>query len=773
MRNLTRNLMRCVALMVLLFTGAAESVGAAPIYFSASEPIGFDSDGGASFVGTGSPGQLISAGPLSSVLRVTVAPTVSASDIQSRPQDSGATPSLAAPYIVDVHFTLTNLSGSTIEDGALSFTRPEVGYLAGHDKVGLDIFLGSGSSELDVLLLTASETSYYLPTLFFGDLAADASLALTVTMFIAGEMPENALNGFAVAGLAVIALENVEQAPEPSALVLLGLVLAALAFPRGRQLYRIVPLLAFAISLGITPVVHAADESEVLLLNVRTLAEGGHCGEATEVYSRPETPKLPLASLWLGKCAINAKRYAAALSLLDDALSGGDETVEAHLYTGIAQFHLLRHDLARDSLAQAHAKSVEDPQLDLYDGVLLLASGEAEASLNSFRRARSAGSADIDPVASFYAGIALQQAGRPGEAAAEFERAIATAPDSAWADKARAAGSRVGARGPKRSWLQLAVGAEYDSNIVLKGEDVSMPTNAGPRTDPRMVYSVDIGQEVMRSARWEAGVLASFVGSLESKADEFDLAVPSVGGWFDFLIDEQTTLRTRYDFAYKWASGSSFVSGNTLDSTLYYDSTAGRTELSVLAFQLDYRYQRPDVTDADPATGTCEVALCGPTGLSEKSERDRDGNGLRVGIAHVLPVGGSRDLLLSGGYNYHRYFARGDDYSYQGHEVHAGLEAFLPYDLRLTSDASFMWKPFSHPSSYPDPDHPVRGVEYKLDSSDRSDSVSRFSLAIEKKISDRARIGARYSIIDNHSNTDVFDYRRQVFGAYLTVRFQR
>jgi len=102
----------------------------------------------------------------------------------------------------------------------------------------------------------------------------------------------------------------------------------------------------------------------------------------------------------------------------------------------------------------------------------------------------------------------------------------------------------------------------------------------------------------------------------------------------------------------------------------------------------------------------------------------------RVIDERLLPVQTQLIELLrihqfSGQY-FHRYFARGDDYSFQGHELMAGLDAPLPFDVRLEARTSYMYKPFRRPSSYPDPGTLQPGVQYTLDGQSRRDQIWRF-----------------------------------------------
>ncbi len=65
------------------------------------------------------------------------------------------------------------------------------------------------------------------------------------------------------------------------------------------------------------------------------------------------------------------------------------------------------------------------------------------------------------------------------------------------------------------------------------------------------------------------------------------------------------------------------------------------------------------------------------------------------------------------------------------------------------------------------------GRQYPLDDDERRDDVWRFEVELERPLSQRLTASLRYRYTHNRSNVTVFDYDRQILGAYLTVRFHR
>jgi tetratricopeptide (TPR) repeat protein len=534
---------------------------------------------------------------------------------------------------------------------------------------------------------------------------------------------------------------------------------------------KLATLVVLSLALGAPGLAAAEDEAEVLLLRARSYAQSGQCQQARDVLARPETPRLAEGLLWLGECEMDRQDYAAAAALLEEALSMDPSLADAALELGIAHYHLNQRSTARASLTRARELGLQDPRLDFFEGILLLDEQKNEAALAAFHRAAVSGNDVVSPAASYFEGLAYRREGRDEESEAVLESLMARAPRSDWAIRAQDLLAPVAAvAAPTRRWLELMAGFEYDSNVVMRGEGVGLPVGISGDSDPRMVWATELGLELLRNSRRQAGLVFGYAGSSHDDSDEFNVDVPSVGGWFDLLLSESTAVRFRYDFAYKWVGKNSFASGNTLSATVFREwANAGRTELLTRGYQYDYRYPVQGVTDA--VGGVCPTPLCGPPGIDEKHDRNRDGNGLLVGLEHALPLL-RNDVELLGGYSFHRYFARGDDYSFQGHELMAGVEAPLPFDLRLDARTRYTYKPFRKPSSYPDPDTLQRGIQYSLDGQSRRDQIWSFDVSLERKLTDTTRVAARYSAVSNDSTSEVFDYNRQIFGVYFTMRLE-
>lgn len=762
---------------------------AVPVYYSDEVVAGFDPEdvaeaGLTPFGSATSSQQIITSNSEAGLLQVVRAKK--RPKIVKRPQNKGRQPSPERPFIAKIKLRI--IANQDLEDVILAFTGPIGDYLAGTENVGVNV-----RKKVKILQYTSLDPDLELPAYFIGDMKKGKRKKLTLKLYVTGPMPLNLEEpgGVVLPALGMTAFAGKATAPEPPLVLLL--LLAGLSWgivrrpfgrsapggapspcaPRGaagpcapRGAARRIVSLAALVALVATPALSfARDEADVLAIRARTLAERGSCEDSMQVLDRIG-PRTTQGDLWLGKCYVGERNYLTAVPFLERASQSGG-SLEAELFLGIARYHLGDLEDARQNFARARLGGVSDPQLDLYEGVLLLDSREYEAAAAAFGRARASGSAGVEPVASFYEAVALRRAGRTDEADELFSRVADDAPGTAWGARARRATEPVNLLGPPRRWAQVTVGGGYDSNVVFKGDDVDLPSGTSGRSALFGAWAGEVGYEVARTSHMQVGVIGSYAGSAYNSLKEFNSQVPRIGGWMDYVFDESTAVRVRYDFAFMWAGHESFASGHTVDSVLFHEwGEAGRTELEAGYYWLNYKYSPPDVGE------TCGPGIvCGPAGVDERHSRNRDGHGLVAGLTQVVPVG-PRNTNVRTGYRYHRYFSRGNDYSFQGHEVHAGFDTDLPADIKLDARASYTYQPYEHPSTFPDPSEVFSGVPYSLSGTSRRDNIFRLDVSMSRRLTRRTELEARYTYVDNESNTDVFDFDRQIFGLYLTARFQ-
>lgn len=504
--------------------------------------------------------------------------------------------------------------------------------------------------------------------------------------------------------------------------------------------------------------VRAADEGRVLRMRAEQLAAAGQCEDAIAKAraARELAPNDAQAALVEGRCALNLKRYDEAVTALEAAQALDPRYAGLAIDLTAAYYHSGDLESARSALARAEGENPDDPRVSLYSGLLLLDESEHAQAAASFERASRMDPA-IDPLASYYAGIAWGRAQDRERARASLQRAHSSAPESPWGQEAGAALERLDANdaveGP-HYWGVLQIGGEWDSNVVLRGDGVDLPSNISDDDDGRGIWSGEVGAEFFRSENYAAGAIAGYHGNAHFDLDEFDLQYPTLSFWLDRRIDDQSFVRAQPFGGYAWLDEDSYLRqlGGTVSYHRDFEEHGNGRLFSQLTFR-DYLF----------GNGPLPVVFApGPAGVFP-DDLDRDGWDFLAGYDHVLPL--REGTVARGGFAAGFYEAEGGEYSHQTYGGHLGLEQDLPFEVLLDLEAGYAYQPYREASSFNFP-IPKQGA-------DRRDQIFSTRVALERRLLSWLSVTAHWRYQNAESNTRVFDYDRHILGGYFTLSYGR
>lgn len=500
----------------------------------------------------------------------------------------------------------------------------------------------------------------------------------------------------------------------------------------------------------------------------------------------------------LGQCALRARDYVRAASALENALAIDPSLTEAQLDLARARYHAGDLDGADAALRAGESLSGE-ALWQLYRGMVDLGRGDAEAAVVALQRAVDINAATfqtradpqaVEPVASYYLGLALRAAGEEDRARERLHAVADTWAGTDWASQA----NRVLGRGRDRNaWLNLGAGLAWDSNVVQAGRDAPVADEISEKSDLLGVLLANAGVDLGRWGKNSAGLLASYRGRIHSDRDEvrqFDSHLPTASLWLDRALRDETHLRFRYDFAYAWVDTDPFrISSGGRLSLIHAWSPRSTTELFARSWVDDYRVSFDDIPDGPGAPGgncvgpTAPYTYCGPSGLNESRARDLDGYGTGAGIAHALevPLGlpPIPDPSLTSGYAYSHFESEGREDTHQDHRVFLGLGFALPHSIGLDLETSYNHRAFRHPTTFPDRDD-VLAVssesdpeQYFLSDDRHRDQRVSFDARLSVPVADPFSMSLLYGYRTNQSTADAFDYDVHVVGLLFNVYLAR
>jgi tetratricopeptide (TPR) repeat protein len=528
--------------------------------------------------------------------------------------------------------------------------------------------------------------------------------------------------------------------------------------------------LAAALSLvALAAASASADDLSALRARAESLAASGHCEEALEVIAKAGAPDDAKLALLAGQCQIRLKRYSEAEGSLEHAQALDPNLPGVDLSLGIARYHAGDLDGAQQALAAAHAHGEKSAELDLYDGLLLLQRADARDAAAALDRARLS-DPSMDPVASFYSGLAWSSVDDRSHARESLQRVIDEAPGTPWAEAAERALLDINSRSP-RKWLRMSVGAEYDTNVALLGYGVVLPQGISHQGDVRAVWWADAGIELLHTESWAAGVRAHYYGNANGSLHEFNEEYPGGGFWVDHKVDNSTSLRLEYDYSYAWVEDP-YLSGNTATFSLIHNwGESGTTVVFTQPIWNNYFFPREQIPVQGSPGANCMLE-CAPVGLNTESALDADGFGATTGLDHAIPLPWN-GTIVNAGYHYEYYNSEGSEWRFTGHELHLGVRTNLPFEVLLYVVGSYTYRPFENPSVFPNSQElrtaQIANTAYRQNPFNRRDNVYQVEVGLERKITDALSVSVRYNYLDNDSNTDVYRYTRQIVGGYLTL----
>ena len=360
---------------------------------------------------------------------------------------------------------------------------------------------------------------------------------------------------------------------------------------------------------------------------------------------------------------------------LADAARLDPNSGEAALLLGMASYHTGDVAGANAALERAERQLPDRAEVSLYRGLLLL-EGDPAAAASRFESAAGRGGS-LEPAATYYAAVARVDAGQREEAETLLRRVQELAPGSIWAQRADEALRTPATEYRLRRWAVLYAGIDYDSNVVLRGDDVSLPADVSNQGDGLGWWAIEAGHELFRRDGWGGGVLGNYYGNAHFSLSDFDQDLLGASLWVDRTLGEHSLLRIQPEFGQGFYDYDDYLRFYGVLVELLHDwGNPGQGTFYTRYDYNNYQYRIP----GDPALA---------------STRNRDGNSVRVGYDHHYTI--DQDTAVRGGPFFRYYAAAGSEYDYLGVGVWAGVERKLPWELTLDVLGSVAYVPLRQP----------------------------------------------------------------------------
>ena len=538
---------------------------------------------------------------------------------------------------------------------------------------------------------------------------------------------------------------------------------------------------SLTIGWGIAGAASAEGSDEAVQVAI-TAANAGRCDEAERALEGRNQLE-SRARLLVGQCRIRAGLYPEALLDFDRIRGASDLTPsqvgDVELYRGVAFYHLERYTEATAALGRADGLTSEEAQLSLYRGLIALRNGDSDRAAPALETAARLSPAVTEPVASYYAGLAWEGSAERVKARRAFKRVVDIDGDGPWGKEAA---KMLDAMAPYPFYVNMSAGIEYDDNVQLRGgvtrDAVGVNTNG--EKDFRGVWRIDGGVQLFEIDDWSGGINGGYAGNAHDGLADFNTNYLTGGAYLTHRLDPNSFVRAQYQYGFAWVDEESFLSTQVAEvGYSHVWPMSGTTDLVAGVLWTDLRFDFEDVPDAGfcPALPTPLTIGCGPTGLREDQERNRDSVAYSAGLSHSYPVvmpasidSVFQEMNLLGGYHFRYIDSKGNEWEHYSHLFRVGVLIELPRDFRVSTHATYEYRDFANPSTYPDLESP--DIAYALSGADREEHEVTFQAEVEKDLTEQLSISARWTYLNNESNRRVYDYTRHVVGGYVNVRFE-
>jgi tetratricopeptide (TPR) repeat protein len=477
----------------------------------------------------------------------------------------------------------------------------------------------------------------------------------------------------------------------------------------------------------------ASDRSERLYSRALVEFHAGRTEQARALLDEAVTadPQDPYALYYRGTIRGRLGDLSGAVADLRAALQLEPDFDQAALDLGTALLETGDNEAALTPLEQATRRSDLEAHARLYLGIAQVRAGRLEEARTNLTRA-----ADLDPslgtAARYYLGIASQRAGDRGGADAYFTAVSEAAADSAMRRHAQDALQHM--RAAQKPWTVYGTfGFQYDSNVVLAGEDVGISNQDDGLAviGAGAAYGHRFNDNVGLSVGYE------FFQSLHFDLNEFDLQghrpeIRLLTRWNRFRFG----VLTRYDFYLR--DTSTFLNQFTASPWASMDEgDVGRVEVY-------YRIRLRDFLDND--------------------FDNRDAVNQAPGIRQIFYLG-APERYVSVGYQFDREDPNhntddANQFAYDGQEVNCAGGWTLPFGTSLLLDYAFRREQYPKNSQFT-PANPT--------SEGRRDKVHELAFTIRQPIGEYFRVVAGYYGTFNGSNDPTFDYDRHIGSIGVEV----
>lgn len=423
------------------------------------------------------------------------------------------------------------------------------------------------------------------------------------------------------------------------------------------------------------------------------------------------------------------------ITLLISVLSSVSYATEAryqqHLTRGLSSLKADNYKDAIDELKSALKEKPGDFKATLYLGMALSRSGDKEAETILKKAILMS---PEDPQANLELGIYYFNRSMNYEARDYLENTKKLAPGTELSARAEEYLQVIRKKDIPRPWaLNLSLGGQYDSNVVLSPTGSPLPEGISGKSDWRAVLSMQGRYNVTAGEKLEGSAGYNLYQSLHTRLSDFNVSQHVFDLTATYIISPLLRLKGTYAFEYVFVGGNGYDSSHSLSPALII------TEGKGFFTKTEYRYRKDNYINSDLFF----------------DNSDRTGSNNLFGITQNIPIYPS--LTARAGYFHDEDSTRKDFWDYSGDKLKAGLSLILPSKILLDLEGEYY-------------DVRYKGIS-PLSGDRRKDRTYTVTAAATKSLSERYSVTVGQLYTRNNSNIAAFEYKRAITSLFLNARF--
>lgn len=429
------------------------------------------------------------------------------------------------------------------------------------------------------------------------------------------------------------------------------------------------------------------------------------------------------------KKTIFAPLLASALLLAPLLANAG--TVESDLASGISLVQGGKYDSGAKILRQVLEQDPENAEANYYLGMALNRTSPDKTAESYLKRSLMVN--PLNPGLNYELGIHYFEKDVKAEAADYFEQVIELAPGSDMAKRSAEYLRKINEKKQGKSWdLSIFLGGQYDSNVMLNGRGMPLPSGYSGKSDWSAIATLRANYAPLKTDRSEVSIGYSFYQSIHNKLYDFNISQNLVDLSAAYAINNNFRLKGVYSFEYLLLGSNDYDTAHSLAPSLVMKSSLGTTSL-------DYRYRNTRYRNSEQF----------------RDNSDRNGGNHLLGATHIIPITESAALWVL--YNFDSEETRKTEWDYHGNRFLAGLRAPLPFGTVADLSAEMYLKDY--------------GAVDPAYNATRHDTQYTVSVSLTKYFSENYSISVSEVWSNNKCKIREFEYERSITSLLLNTKF--